>query len=207
MAQSPATQSCSACGSPPGRLLLGLTLPGCGASLLSCIMAVYRVRVTTGSYLRAGTLDNISVTLVGTCGESPKQLLDRMGRDFTPGSVSTEREERPLKCRAGRGPCGRGVCSLQGSSNLDAGPDLLTIPILVSFFPAYDKPYLGRAVKEPRAGGQKNFAGFLASPLITEGRLWASSLNSLNLGFLFSGEDLPASARPQDCLLLGLGGR
>lgn len=67
-------------------------------------MAVYRVRVTTGSYLRAGTLDNISVTLVGTCGESPKQLLDRMGRDFTPGSVSTEREERPLKCRAGRGP-------------------------------------------------------------------------------------------------------
>lgn len=79
-------------------------MPECGASLLSCIMAVYRVRVTTGSYLRAGTLDNISVTLVGTCGESPKQLLDRMGRDFTPGSVSTEREERPLKCRAGRGP-------------------------------------------------------------------------------------------------------
>lgn len=53
-------------------------------------MAVYRVRVTTGTYLGAGTLDNVSVTLVGTCGESPKQLLDRMGRDFTPGSVSTE---------------------------------------------------------------------------------------------------------------------
>ncbi|XP_019521438.1 PREDICTED: hydroperoxide isomerase ALOXE3 isoform X2 [Hipposideros armiger] len=51
-------------------------------------MAVYRVRVTTGPYLRAGTLDNISVTLVGMCGESPKQLLDRMGRDFAPGSDS-----------------------------------------------------------------------------------------------------------------------
>uniref|UniRef100_G3U763 Arachidonate epidermal lipoxygenase 3 n=1 Tax=Loxodonta africana TaxID=9785 RepID=G3U763_LOXAF len=34
-------------------------------------MAVYRVCVTTGPYLMAGTLDNISVTLVGTCGESP----------------------------------------------------------------------------------------------------------------------------------------
>uniref|UniRef100_A0A8D1JFL6 Polyunsaturated fatty acid lipoxygenase ALOX15 n=1 Tax=Sus scrofa TaxID=9823 RepID=A0A8D1JFL6_PIG len=50
-------------------------------------MAVYRVCVTTGSYLKAGTLDNISVTLVGTCGESPRQRLDRMGRDFTAGSV------------------------------------------------------------------------------------------------------------------------
>ncbi|XP_036079444.1 hydroperoxide isomerase ALOXE3 isoform X2 [Rousettus aegyptiacus] len=59
-------------------------------------MAVYRVRVTTGSYLRAGTLDNISVTLVGTCGESPKQLLDRMGRDFTPGSV----QKYKVRCSA-----------------------------------------------------------------------------------------------------------
>lgn len=67
-------------------------------------MAVYRVCVTTGPYLMAGTLDNISVTLVGTCGESPKQLLDRLGRDFAPGSVSTEeREEGPLRA-AGRGP-------------------------------------------------------------------------------------------------------
>lgn len=57
-------------------------------------MAVYRVRVTTGPYLKAGTLDNIFVTLVGTCGESSKQLLDRMGRDFAPGSVSTEERGR-----------------------------------------------------------------------------------------------------------------
>lgn len=57
-------------------------------------MAVYRVCVTTGAYLGAGTLDSISVTLVGMCGESPKQLLDHMGRDFTPGSVSTEERGR-----------------------------------------------------------------------------------------------------------------
>ncbi|XP_041521723.1 hydroperoxide isomerase ALOXE3 isoform X1 [Microtus oregoni] len=50
-------------------------------------MAVYRLCVTTGSYLKAGTLDNIYATLVGTCGESPKQRLDRVGRDFASGSV------------------------------------------------------------------------------------------------------------------------
>lgn len=53
-------------------------------------MAVYRLCVTTGSYLKAGTLDNIYATLVGTCGESPKQRLDRVGRDFASGSVSTQ---------------------------------------------------------------------------------------------------------------------
>nr|XP_031531866.1 hydroperoxide isomerase ALOXE3 isoform X3 [Vicugna pacos] len=59
-------------------------------------MAVYCVRVTTGSYLMAGTLDNIFVTLVGTCGESPKQRLDRLGRDFAPGSV----QKYKVRCSA-----------------------------------------------------------------------------------------------------------
>ncbi|XP_004857531.1 hydroperoxide isomerase ALOXE3 [Heterocephalus glaber] len=59
-------------------------------------MAVYRLCVTTGPYLKAGTLDNISATLVGTCGESPKQLLDRVGRDFTPGSV----QKYKVRCSA-----------------------------------------------------------------------------------------------------------
>ncbi|XP_015418013.1 PREDICTED: hydroperoxide isomerase ALOXE3 [Myotis davidii] len=59
-------------------------------------MAVYRVCVTTGAYLGAGTLDNISVTLVGMCGESPKQLLDRVGRDFAPGSV----QKYKVRCSA-----------------------------------------------------------------------------------------------------------
>ncbi|MXQ89378.1 hypothetical protein E5288_WYG000922 [Bos mutus] len=64
---------------PPGQLL--------GHPFFPPIMALYRVCVTTGPYLMAGTLDNIFVTLVGTCGESPKQRLDRMGRDFASGSV------------------------------------------------------------------------------------------------------------------------
>ncbi|XP_032136264.1 hydroperoxide isomerase ALOXE3 isoform X2 [Sapajus apella] len=59
-------------------------------------MAVYRLCVTTGPYLKAGTLDNISVTLVGTCGESPKQRLDRMGRDLAPGSV----QKYKVRCSA-----------------------------------------------------------------------------------------------------------
>ena len=89
LALHPETQPCPACrSSPPGRLLLRPALPG--HPFLLPIMAVYRLCVTTGPYLRAGTLDNISVTLVGTCGESPKQRLDRMGRDFAPGSVSTK---------------------------------------------------------------------------------------------------------------------
>ncbi|TKC47987.1 hypothetical protein EI555_000274 [Monodon monoceros] len=41
------------------------------------IMAVYRVCVGTAPYLMAGTLD-IFVTLVGTCGESPKRRLDHV---------------------------------------------------------------------------------------------------------------------------------
>lgn len=71
-------------------------------------MAVYRVCVTTGPYLMAGTLDNILVTLVGTCGESPKQLLDRVGRDFATGSVSTEErgKSKPWKGRRGGDPGG-----------------------------------------------------------------------------------------------------
>ncbi|XP_027713055.1 hydroperoxide isomerase ALOXE3 isoform X2 [Vombatus ursinus] len=50
-------------------------------------MVVYRLRVATGPYFLAGTLDSISVTLVGTNTESHKQLLDHIGRDFTPGAV------------------------------------------------------------------------------------------------------------------------
>lgn len=69
-------------------------------------MAVYRLCVTTGPYLKAGTMDNISATLVGTCGESPKQRLDRVGRDFASGSVSTKEREKPLRGRARRHPEG-----------------------------------------------------------------------------------------------------
>ncbi|XP_057571104.1 hydroperoxide isomerase ALOXE3 isoform X5 [Hippopotamus amphibius kiboko] len=71
----------------PSRPVAHLLQAGCQRHpSVPPIMAVYRVCVTTGAYLMAGTLDNISVTLVGTCGESPKQRLDRVGRDFAPGS-------------------------------------------------------------------------------------------------------------------------
>uniref|UniRef100_A0A803TRI3 Arachidonate lipoxygenase 3 n=1 Tax=Anolis carolinensis TaxID=28377 RepID=A0A803TRI3_ANOCA len=52
-------------------------------------MAVtYKVRVTTGNFIRSGTRDSISITLVGTEGESPKTTLDNWGVDFFTGSVS-----------------------------------------------------------------------------------------------------------------------
>ncbi|XP_055450255.1 hydroperoxide isomerase ALOXE3 isoform X2 [Psammomys obesus] len=59
-------------------------------------MAVYRLCVTTGSYLKAGTLDNIYATLVGTCGESPRRKLDHVGRDFAKGSV----QKYKVRCEA-----------------------------------------------------------------------------------------------------------
>lgn len=101
-------------------------------------MAVYRVRVTTGAYLGAGTLDNISVTLVGMCGESPKQLLDRMGRDFAPGSVSTEERGKSHVWGAGQlgdPEGGEGLPSrlIKSCRTQNASPDLLTIPGSVWF--------------------------------------------------------------------------
>ncbi|XP_060635912.2 hydroperoxide isomerase ALOXE3-like [Anolis sagrei] len=48
----------------------------------------YKVRVTTGNHIDAGTLDSIFITLVGTEGESPKTVLDNWGVDFYPGAVS-----------------------------------------------------------------------------------------------------------------------
>ncbi|XP_062993289.1 polyunsaturated fatty acid lipoxygenase ALOX15B-like [Elgaria multicarinata webbii] len=47
----------------------------------------YKVRVATGSSWGSGTFDSISITLVGSKGESPKQPLNNMGKDFIPGAV------------------------------------------------------------------------------------------------------------------------
>uniref|UniRef100_A0A6I8PJS0 Arachidonate epidermal lipoxygenase 3 n=1 Tax=Ornithorhynchus anatinus TaxID=9258 RepID=A0A6I8PJS0_ORNAN len=62
-------------------------------------MVLYKVKVATGPFLKAGTTDSISVTLVGTCGESPKQLLDHIGKDFAPGAV----DEYKVPCKADLG--------------------------------------------------------------------------------------------------------
>ncbi|XP_078526978.1 hydroperoxide isomerase ALOXE3-like [Lissotriton helveticus] len=50
-------------------------------------MATYKVTVATGSYLMAGTMDYISLTLVGERGQSPKHALNTFGKDFIPGCV------------------------------------------------------------------------------------------------------------------------
>ncbi|KAH0626128.1 hypothetical protein JD844_000909 [Phrynosoma platyrhinos] len=48
---------------------------------------LYKVRVATGTFWGSGTFDAISITLVGSRGESPKQRLNNMGKDFIPGAV------------------------------------------------------------------------------------------------------------------------
>ncbi|EMP29686.1 Epidermis-type lipoxygenase 3 [Chelonia mydas] len=49
-------------------------------------MGTYKVRVTTGNFLLAGTFSSISITLVGTHEESDKKPLDNCGKDFNPGA-------------------------------------------------------------------------------------------------------------------------
>ncbi|XP_067412559.1 hydroperoxide isomerase ALOXE3-like [Emydura macquarii macquarii] len=63
-------------------------------------MAVYKVQVATGREPIAGTFDSISITLVGSCGESPKHGLDRFGVDFQPGSLG----EYEVPCARSLGP-------------------------------------------------------------------------------------------------------
>ncbi|KAL6039612.1 hypothetical protein STEG23_002419 [Scotinomys teguina] len=49
-------------------------------------MAKFRVRVSTGEACGAGTWDKVSVSIVGTQGESPLVPLDRLGKEFTAGA-------------------------------------------------------------------------------------------------------------------------
>ncbi|XP_069339435.1 polyunsaturated fatty acid lipoxygenase ALOX15B isoform X3 [Eulemur rufifrons] len=49
-------------------------------------MAEFRVRVSTGKACGAGTWDKVSVTIVGTQGESPPLPLDHLGKEFTAGA-------------------------------------------------------------------------------------------------------------------------
>ncbi|XP_037348776.1 polyunsaturated fatty acid lipoxygenase ALOX15B-like isoform X1 [Talpa occidentalis] len=46
-------------------------------------MAEFRVRVSTGEAFGAGTWDRISISIVGTRGETPPLPLDRFGKEFT----------------------------------------------------------------------------------------------------------------------------
>ncbi|XP_045426137.1 polyunsaturated fatty acid lipoxygenase ALOX15B isoform X4 [Lemur catta] len=49
-------------------------------------MAEFRVRVSTGKACGAGTWDKVSITIVGTRGESPPLPLDHLGKEFTAGA-------------------------------------------------------------------------------------------------------------------------
>ena len=51
-------------------------------------MAKFRVRVSTGEAFGAGTWDKMSVSIVGTRGETPPMPLDRLGKEFNAGAVS-----------------------------------------------------------------------------------------------------------------------
>ncbi|KAL7983023.1 hypothetical protein Chor_013629 [Crotalus horridus] len=62
-------------------------LPGSPASMAAAPAATYKIRVATGNYLFGGTMDTISISLVGTHGETPKFHLDKFGKDFSPGEV------------------------------------------------------------------------------------------------------------------------
>ena len=51
-------------------------------------MAEYKLEVTTGDMINAGTFDHIFVTLIGTGGKSERTELDNEGVDFQTGMVS-----------------------------------------------------------------------------------------------------------------------
>ncbi|XP_028911649.1 polyunsaturated fatty acid lipoxygenase ALOX15B isoform X3 [Ornithorhynchus anatinus] len=57
-------------------------------------MAVYGVRITMGDFLGVGTWDHISISLVGSEGESPHLRLDACGKDFSQGAE----EEFTIRC-------------------------------------------------------------------------------------------------------------
>ncbi|XP_047193986.1 hydroperoxide isomerase ALOXE3-like [Hippoglossus stenolepis] len=52
-------------------------------------MAEYKLQVSTGDMPSAGTRDHVSVTLIGSDGESEKTDLDNFGKDFSTGKTGT----------------------------------------------------------------------------------------------------------------------
>ncbi|XP_040856826.1 polyunsaturated fatty acid lipoxygenase ALOX15B isoform X1 [Ochotona curzoniae] len=49
-------------------------------------MAKFGVRVSTGKAFGAGTWDSVSISIVGTLGESPRMRLDHFGKEFAAGA-------------------------------------------------------------------------------------------------------------------------
>uniref|UniRef100_G3WL78 Arachidonate 15-lipoxygenase type B n=1 Tax=Sarcophilus harrisii TaxID=9305 RepID=G3WL78_SARHA len=59
-------------------------------------MAIYIVRVSTGSFLGVVSWDNISISLLGTEGESLPLKLGNFGKDFNQGVVSKKKSDSDL---------------------------------------------------------------------------------------------------------------
>ncbi|XP_039087528.1 polyunsaturated fatty acid lipoxygenase ALOX15B isoform X3 [Hyaena hyaena] len=58
-------------------------------------MAEYRVTVSTGEAIGAGTWNRIAVSIVGTRGETPPLPLDHFGKEFSKGAVEDFQVESP----------------------------------------------------------------------------------------------------------------
>ena len=59
-------------------------------------MSKYTVRVATSSLLGSGTWDRVSVSLVGTPGESSRLRLDGFGKEFRQDVMNTVLAETSL---------------------------------------------------------------------------------------------------------------
>ena len=68
-----------------GDRFLKASLGRCCVSSVQLAMAVYKVKVATGDILEAGTSNSISITLVGSRGESRRTTFNYW---FQPGTVS-----------------------------------------------------------------------------------------------------------------------
>lgn len=98
-------------------------------------MTEFRVRVSTGEAFGAGTWDKVSVSIVGTRGETPPLPLDSLGKEFTAGAVSVvagsgggrrrEREGRTLVSDTDHHPPPPQEEDFKVTAPQDVGPVLL----------------------------------------------------------------------------------
>lgn len=73
---------------PRGEQLGSAVRPAGESQTPTVSMAKFRVRVSTGEGFGAGTWDKMSVSIVGTRGETPPLPLDHLGKEFNAGAVS-----------------------------------------------------------------------------------------------------------------------
>lgn len=112
-------------------------------------MATYKVKVATGTDFFSGTLDSISLTIVGTQGESSKQRLNHFGRDFATGAVSARVRAAPrmdggLGCMEGsrrHSELGQGSGEPRTALTLWAPKPLPPSPATFSLCSVFSRPF------------------------------------------------------------------